>query len=351
MSFFAPVPEEYAAGYGVVESYEGHVVGAGPYRLATYIPGETVVLDRSPNWDPATGPCARPGWTGSGQFRPPPAGDPAGDRRWEGRPLAHQPRAPDKVAALGPTPSGPGGSRSSRRNASTWSSGPTRAPAPADVRVRQAVNYAIDKAAYRDAVAAPFAPAGELPLHSSSPRPRSAITPTTCTRPRVAGVTRAKAKALLAWPATQEGLTLSFVTFGSGRLAAGNKAIKDSLARAGIRLKVKNFKPDELHEKSLAIPVKRLEHQLGHSGWSNGWPGDNARDTIEPQFDSRLGDVIGGNFSEYHNPDVNRMIDRALAEPDPGPPGRPVGQDRPADHARRPRRPAPSGSLFVPVGP
>jgi glutathione transport system substrate-binding protein len=58
-----------------------------------------------------------------------------------------------------------------------------------------------------------------------------------------------------------------------------------------------------------------VEHQLGHSGWTNGWPGDNARDTLEPQFDSRL--PYGGNFSEYDNPAVNQLIDRALAEPDP----------------------------------
>jgi ABC-type transport system substrate-binding protein len=34
-----------------------------------------------------------------------------------------------------------------------------------------------------------------------------------------------------------------------------------------------------------------------------------------PQYDSRLG--FQDNFSEYHNPTVNRLIDRALAEPDP----------------------------------
>lgn len=37
LSFFAPVPEEHAAGYGVGEGYDGHVVGAGPYKLATHI--------------------------------------------------------------------------------------------------------------------------------------------------------------------------------------------------------------------------------------------------------------------------------------------------------------------------
>ena len=36
-----------------------------------------------------------------------------------------------------------------------------------------------------------------------------------------------------------------------------------------------------------------------------------------PQYDGRLLDPnVGGNISEYHNPAVNRLIDRALAEPD-----------------------------------
>jgi peptide/nickel transport system substrate-binding protein len=45
--------------------------------------------------------------------------------------------------------------------------------------------------------------------------------------------------------------------------------------------------------------------------------GDNARQTIVPQFDGRLlGTHLVANYSEYNNPAVNRLIDRALAEPD-----------------------------------
>jgi ABC-type transport system substrate-binding protein len=53
------VPGEHAAGYTVGDNYGGHVVGAGPYKVATDIPGETVVLDRHPNWDPATDPLRK----------------------------------------------------------------------------------------------------------------------------------------------------------------------------------------------------------------------------------------------------------------------------------------------------
>jgi peptide/nickel transport system substrate-binding protein len=59
LSYFAPVPGEYAANYTVGANYSGHVVGAGPYTPTTYIPGETVILDRNPNWDPATDPLRK----------------------------------------------------------------------------------------------------------------------------------------------------------------------------------------------------------------------------------------------------------------------------------------------------
>jgi peptide/nickel transport system substrate-binding protein len=34
------------------------------------------------------------------------------------------------------------------------------------------------------------------------------------------------------------------------------------------------------------------------------------------QYDSRLDPAESANFSEYHDPAVNQLIDRALAEPD-----------------------------------
>jgi peptide/nickel transport system substrate-binding protein len=105
------------------------------------------------------------------------------------------------------------------------------------------------------------------------------------------------------------------VTWGSGKLAAGRKPIEESLARAGIHLKVKTYEQGDLWEKSLAIPAKRLEHQVGQSVWRPDYLGDNARQSIVPQYDSRLDPVVSGNFSEYDNPAVNRLIDQALAEP------------------------------------
>ena len=188
------------------------------------------------------------------------------------------------------------------------------AGAIADVRVRQAVNYAIDKVAFRDALAGRYAATGQLASTILAPgllgyQPYD-LYPTPGGRGDPV-----KARALLAAAGYPKGLTLGFATLSSGRLAAGRKPIEASLKKAGIDLKVTTKKPWGPHFEALGNPAKRLEHQLAQGGWIPDYPGDNARQAIVWQYDGRLTDF--GNFSEYDNPTVNRLIDRALAEADP----------------------------------
>jgi peptide/nickel transport system substrate-binding protein len=313
LPLFAPVPGEYAASYTVGDNYSGHVVGSGPYTPTTYDPGRSVVLVRNPHWDPATDPLRR-AWVDRIRItlnvkiasiqRAIDRGD--ADLSLD----SHVPQT--QLAALRADPE-----RSRRLSVNTTGNllylalGTHRAAgAIADVRVRQAVNYAIDKVAYRDALAGKFAPQGELASTILAPdslgyRPYD-LYPTPGGRGDPA-----KAKALLAQAGYPNGLTLGFVTLGSGRYAAARKPIEASLAKAGIDLKVKTYEGPDLWEKSLNVPSKRLEHQLGQTIWNLDYLGDNARQTIVPLFDGRY-----RNISEYNNPDVNRLIDRALAESD-----------------------------------
>jgi peptide/nickel transport system substrate-binding protein len=312
---FAPVPGEYAASYQVGANYSGHVVGTGPYNPTTYNPGKSVVLVRNPNWDPATDPL-RKAWVdrieiklGVGISSIQQAIEHEGaDLSLDG----HVPQA--RVAELRADP------ERSRR----LSVHPTgthlflalgtdrRAGAIADVRVRQAVNYAIDKVAYRDAIAGRFAATGELASTILAPGSLGYQSYDLYPTPGGRG-DPAKARALLAAAGYPKGLTLGFATWGSGRLAAGRKPIEESLKKARIRLKVTAQEPDP-HFEALRNPAKRLEHQLAQSAWRLDYLGDNARQSIPPQYDSRL--PPDSNFSEYDNPEVNRLIDRALAEAD-----------------------------------
>jgi peptide/nickel transport system substrate-binding protein len=317
-SLFAPVPGEYAAHYQVGDNYDGHVVGSGPYTLDTYDPGRLIVLVRNPNWDPATDPL-RKAWVDRIQVK---LGVTIASIQQaiehEDADLSLTSHVPQsQLAALRADPE-----RSRRLSvnptACQWflALGTHRsAGAIANVRVRQAVNYAIDKVAYRDAVAGRYAAAGQLASTILAPGSLGYHPYDLYPSPGGRG-DPAKARALLAEAGYPEGLTLSFVTLGSDRLAAARKPIEESLARAGIHLKTKLYKGDALYEKSLSIPAKRLEHQLGHTAWCPDFLGDNARGTIMPQYDGRIDPAVGANFSEYNNPAVNRLIDRALAEPD-----------------------------------
>ena len=282
--YFAPVPGEYAASYQVGANYGGHVVGSGPYALTTYDPGKLVVLDRNPNWDAATDPL-RKAWVDRIQIE---LGvsirsiqQAIEHEEADLSLISHVPQA--RVTALRADPE-----QSRRLSVNTTGStlylvlGTHRgAGAIADVRVRRAVNYAVDKAAYRDAVAGRFAATGELASTILAPgslgyRPYD-LYPTPGGRGDPV-----KARALLAEAGYPDGLTLGFATFGSGRLAAGRKPIEASLKRAGIRLKVTVYQPVESHFTALQDPAKRLEHQLAQGGWISDYLGDNARQSILP---------------------------------------------------------------------
>jgi peptide/nickel transport system substrate-binding protein len=318
LAYFAPVPGEYAANYVVGANYDGHVVGSGPYTPTTYDPGRLIVLDRNPNWDPATDPL-RKAWVDRIQVTP--GVSTSSTRRAIEREeadlslISHLPQT--RVDALRADPE-----QSRRLSVNTTGSllflnlgTHKKAGAIADVRVRQAVNYAIDKVAYRDALAGRYAATGELASTILAPGSLGYRHYDLYPTPGGRG-DPAKAKALLAAAGYPRGLTLGFATLSSGRLAAGRKPIEESLEKAGIRLKVTTNKPWDPHFEALRNPAKRLEHQLGQNGWIPDYLGDNARQTIVPQYDSRLTD-FGGNFSEYDNPTVNRLIDQALAEADP----------------------------------
>jgi len=243
LSFFAPVPGEYAASYAVGDNYDGHVVGSGPYTLDTYDPGRTVALVRNPNWDPATDPLRKArvdrievklgiGTASIQKAIEQEEADLSLDSHVPQARLATLRADPERSRRLSVNPTG---------NLLLLVLGTHRqAGAIADVRVRQAVNYAVDKVAYRDAVAGALAPNGELASTILAPgslgyQPYD-LYPTPGSRGDPA-----KARALLAEAGYPNGLTLSFVTFGSGQYAATRKPIEASLKRAGIILKVKTY--------------------------------------------------------------------------------------------------------------
>ena len=315
---FAPVPGEYAASYAVGANYSGMWSAPAPTPRTIYIPGRTIVLVRNPNWDPATDPL-RKAWVDRIQVTLD-VSAPRSSRRSSGR------RPTCRSTATCPRRSSPrsGPTRERSRRLSVSPTGcllflilgtHRRAGAIADVRVRQAVNYAVDKVAYRDAVAGQYTAAGELASTILAPgslgyQPlRPVPDPGRPGRPRQGqGPARRGRLPQRADPGVRD------LRQRQDRRPPPSRS-RTSLAKAGIRPEGQALaRGTSLYAESLRYQ-KRLEHQLGLTVWCPDYLGDNARQTIVTQYDG-LPTPDGANFSEYHNPAVNGMIDRALAEPD-----------------------------------
>jgi ABC-type transport system substrate-binding protein len=317
LPFFAPVPRAYASKFKVGPDYGKHIVGSGPYTLKSYTPEKSIELVRNSNWDAATDPL-RKAWVDAIEMRiglEPEAIQQAIERGDADFSLDAQP----PNASLQRLSTDP----QLKNRFAVETTGCIRyfalgthkdAGAISDVRVRRAINYAIDKIAIQRVRGGPLAgePASTIltpPLlgyqkYDLYPTPESKGDP-------------AKAKQLLAEAGHPNGLTLNYVGPDSGQGAQVNVAVQASLARVGIKLNIKTLAGSKVYNDSLNLPAKRTEHQIGQAAWCFDYPGDGTRSFMVPLIDGRsIQPANNNNYSEYNNPAVNAKIDQALAEPD-----------------------------------
>jgi peptide/nickel transport system substrate-binding protein len=317
LPFFAPVPRAYASKFNVGPDYGKRIVGSGPYTLKRYTPEKSIELVRNANWDPATDPL-RKAYVDSMEMRiglEPDAVQQAIERGDADLSLdAVPPNASLQKLATDPV---------LKRRFDVQTTGCTRyfvlgtnkgAGAISDVRVRQAVNYAIDKVAIQRARGGPYAgdPASTILTPTLLGYQKYDLYATPDHKGDVA-----KAKQLLAQAGYPNGLTLTYVGPDSGLGDQVNVAAQASLARAGIKLKMTRLAGSKVYTDSLGLPAKRAQHQIGQAAWCPDYPGDGTRSFMVPLIDGRsIQPANNSNYAEYNNPQVDAKIDQALAEPD-----------------------------------
>jgi peptide/nickel transport system substrate-binding protein len=317
LPFFAPVPRSYASKYKVGPDYGKHIVGSGPYTLKSYTPEKSIELVRNTNWDPATDPL-RKAWVDRIEMKiglEPDAIQQQIERGDADLSLDAQP----PNAALQRLTSDP----SLKKQFAVETTGCTRyfvlgtnkgAGAISDLRVRQAVNYAIDKTALQRVRGGPLAgdPASTILTPTLLGYQKFDLYATPDSKGDVA-----KAKQLLAEAGHPDGITLNYVGPDSGKGDQVNVAVQASLERANIKLKIKRLAGSNVYTDSLQLTRKRTEHQLGQAAWCPDYPGDGSRSFFVPLIDGRsIQPSSNNNYGEYNNPAVNAKIDQALAEPD-----------------------------------
>ncbi|MEU7531490.1 ABC transporter substrate-binding protein [Saccharothrix sp. NPDC042600] len=317
---FAPVPK----GKGAEADYTEHPVASGPYQLAKYQKGVEARLTRNPNWDAAkdTVRAALPdeivfqlGQDASviSQRLAADAGD---DKSAFGASFV----SAAQLAQLA-------GNGSAKERVVTSKSGAlaylalNNEKAPLNnPKVREAFQYAVDKAAFQIASAGTAALAGDvattLITEGITGREKFDLYPA-----QPSGDPE-KAKKLLAEAGFPTGLSgLDFVVSTSNNGPDKAQAIQAGLARAGIQTTIRTLDGDAYTEETSGAAAAKFDLTL--ASWQPDFPSANAN--IQPLFASSEIGGGGYNLSRYRNADVDRLIGEAQATIDPAEAGRKWG--------------------------
>jgi peptide/nickel transport system substrate-binding protein len=317
LPFFSPVPEEYASRFQLGQDYARHMVGSGPYTLASYAPGKQIDLVRNSNWEPQTDPL-RKAWVDAVTVK-------IGGSEAEIQEAIEQGDADLNLDLVSPP------NQDLRRLSSDpdlkkqfavmttgclrylslqTDSGPTANPL-----ARKAINLAVDKRALLLEIGGSFA--GDVATTILSPTlsgfQRYADPYWT---PDYRGDPR-QARDLLAQAGYPNGVRINYVGPRTGKGPAIQANLQAALGRAGIRLNPRSYDGYKVYTDSLQLQSKKNEHQIGLGRWCPDFPGNGARSFIGVLLDGRkITPTANNNYGDYNNPQVNSMIDEAYRTAD-----------------------------------
>jgi len=304
-----PVPVAKDNGPG---QYENAIVASGPYQITSWTKGEKMVLDRNPNWDPATDPLRHNypdkwvfDWSGadpvvvSKRF----VADQGVDQtsiQWDNVPSE----------ALPDVLNNPGAKARSVEGDTVFNIylqiNTTRVT---DVDVRRALNYSFNRDAYLKIIGGEYAG-----------KPSSTIT-----APTVPGYQKYdaypapltgdvdKAKSLL----TGKTLTPLRLCYRPGTPIREQVAasMKENLERAGFQI-VMAPTDATTHNRLIARKSYAANCDLMTYGWGQDFPSNSTVMGVLMKGGSAIQAEGNNNISYFDQPAVNAELDRLAAEPD-----------------------------------
>ena len=300
---FTPVPKAK----DTKVSYDLHPVSTGPYKIKTYNRGKSMTLDRNPNWSQSTD-TVRKAYPDTVTVRM--GLDPG---VIDARLIASAREDADAIqldtsvepASVGKVLGVPavkkrsvtGSSDSLGYIAMNTTKGPLK-----NVKVRQALEYAIDKTAQQTARGGKYA--GDLA--------------TTIIAPTVQGYQKydayptgptgdpAKAKQMLSAAGYPAGFSATVETTTSDKGKAQAEAFQQSMAGVGVKITIAAVDQSVYFD---AIGDIKKEPEFVFYGWSPNWPSPST--VIPPLFDGRQIVPTGNNnLSQLNDPTINAEIDR-----------------------------------------
>jgi len=310
LPMFAPVPQDKDTGV----HYDSRPFSSGPYKIGDFEPKKQLTLVRNTHWSPATDSVRKglPDKIVIDLNLDPAVVDQrliaAGGQDADA--VAFEPVGP---ASVGPVMANP----TVRQRLVTGESINTRflsintkhKPLD-DVRVRQAIAFALDKDALRTARGGPIA--GELATTLLPPSLPGFVADDPYPSSGGKG-DPAKAKALLAEAGHASDLTLTLDAAATSTGKTQAEAVQASLARAGITVKINAISSSAYYS---TVGNTAQEHDLVIDGWTPDWPG--ASTYLPIVFDGRQITAEGNNnHAQYNSGKANARIDEIAELGDP----------------------------------
>jgi peptide/nickel transport system substrate-binding protein len=312
----APVPQ----GKGTSAAYDTNPITSGPYQVSSYQNGSQAVLTRNPHWNRSTDPV-RPALPdriviemsqNDSVISQRLVADTGNDQAAFGESFVD----PAQLAQLQSNPSAKARLATSQAGAVAYLAMNTQRGPLANVAVRKAFQYAVNRTSYQ--VAAAGTPGLAGPIATTLITPGIAGREVYDLYPTSPAGDPNKAKQLLAaagFPTGLSGLTL--LTQTSNNFPNLAQAIAAALAQAGIRVTIQPLDSDTFYA---TVTANQVTYDLALTSWQPDFPSPNAN--IQPLYESSQIGNGGYNLARYSNPDVDRMIEDAQATVDPAAAGR-----------------------------
>lgn len=305
---FTPVPRDAGV---TAKSLDAKPIASGPYQVKSYQRGSTLELVRNTHWDPSTD-TVRKAYPDRWVWRFGLDGATIDQRMISGQGDDADAVAGKVQAATIPriqTPDIADRTLSLSSGCTTYMGLNTTKPHLNDVRVRQAISYAIDKKSLQDVsggtrladIATHMLPPGTPGLKEFDVFPS----------PNNTG-DLVKAKALLAAAGVPKGFGLTMDIRNQPAMQAQAESIQQALARVGITVTFNIIDTGTFYE---TIGTPSQQHDAAITGWCPDWPGGTT--FLPPLFDGRNITAKGNsNLAQIDNPAINARIDQISRIPD-----------------------------------
>lgn len=309
----APTPVEMLDYLPDSPEYRDNFITSGPYTLGEYIPDTVIRLVRNPAWSSESDPL-RAAYVDEIEITMGLQADAIMQQLRSGdADLAYDINIPPAILSLLEASGDEGLTAISAGNTnflfintvSDNNNGALR-----DLRVRQALNYAVDKAAIVQQWGGPKISSpvhgifgqGVLGYHEFNlyPTPEDRGDPD-------------KARALLAEAGFPDGITLRMPYRNKDLEVATAQTIQASLARAGITLELIPVTAADFYSKFMTNPLNTQNGiwDIAPVGWTPDWVGGAARSVFQPQF-SYDGTHQTYNYTDYNNDTANDLARQAI---------------------------------------